>query len=85
MFLDGNKRTAMLAGNQVMISSGCGVISVPIEPHNWWSASAKTRPTMVLILSRRMSTKFIQPLIIESLWRCTKNAGLLNPLNEMAE
>ncbi|WP_353852778.1 Fic family protein [Dehalobacter restrictus] len=31
MFLDGNKRTAMLAGNQVMISSGCGVISVPIE------------------------------------------------------
>lgn len=31
MFLDGNKRAAMLAGNQVMISSGCGVISVPIE------------------------------------------------------
>ncbi len=31
MFLDGNKRTAMLAGNQVMISSGCGVISAPIE------------------------------------------------------
>lgn len=31
MFLDGNKRTAMLAGNQVMISSGCGIISVPIE------------------------------------------------------
>jgi hypothetical protein len=31
MFLDGNKRTAMLAGNQVMISFGCGVISVPIE------------------------------------------------------
>lgn len=31
MFLDGNKRTAMLVGNQVMISSGCGVISVPIE------------------------------------------------------
>lgn len=31
MFLDGNKRTSMLAGNQVMISSGCGVISVPIE------------------------------------------------------
>jgi len=31
MFLDGNKRIAMLAGNQVMISSGCGVISVPIE------------------------------------------------------
>jgi hypothetical protein len=31
IILDGNKRTAMLAGNQVMISSGCGVISVPIE------------------------------------------------------
>lgn len=31
MFLDGNKRTSMLAGNQIMISSGCGVISVPIE------------------------------------------------------
>jgi Fic family protein len=31
MFSDGNKRTAMLAGNQVMISSGCGIISVPIE------------------------------------------------------
>ena len=31
MFLDGNKRTAMLAANQVMVSNGCGVISVPIE------------------------------------------------------
>ena len=31
MFLDGNKRTAMLAANQVMISSGCGILSVPIE------------------------------------------------------
>lgn len=31
MFLDGNKRTAMLAGNAEMISSGCGIISVPIE------------------------------------------------------
>ncbi len=31
MFLDGNKRTAMLAGNQVMIANGCGIISVPIE------------------------------------------------------
>lgn len=31
MFLDGNKRTYMLAANQVMISSGCGIISVPIE------------------------------------------------------
>jgi prophage maintenance system killer protein len=31
IFLDGNKRTAMLAGNQVLIASGCGIISVPIE------------------------------------------------------
>ena len=31
MFLDGNKRTSMLAANQVMISSGCGIISIPIE------------------------------------------------------
>lgn len=31
MFLDGNKRTSMLAGNQVMIANGCGIISVPIE------------------------------------------------------
>jgi len=31
MFVDGNKRTAMLAGNHVMISSGCGILSVPIE------------------------------------------------------
>jgi Fic family protein len=31
IFLDGNKRTAMLAANQIMISSGCGIISVPIE------------------------------------------------------
>jgi prophage maintenance system killer protein len=31
LFLDGNKRTAMLAANQIMISSGCGIISVPIE------------------------------------------------------
>ena len=31
MFPDGNKRTSMLAANQVMIQNGCGVISVPIE------------------------------------------------------
>lgn len=31
MFLDGNKRTSMLAGNHVMIASGCGIISVPVE------------------------------------------------------
>lgn len=31
MFLDGNKRTAMLAANTEMIASGCGIITVPIE------------------------------------------------------
>ena len=31
MFLDGNKRTIMLAANQVMISNGKGIISIPIE------------------------------------------------------
>ncbi|WP_255596523.1 toprim domain-containing protein [Paenibacillus sp. S150] len=31
LFPDGNKRTAMLAANRVMISAGCGVLSVPIE------------------------------------------------------
>lgn len=31
MFFDGNKRTSMLAANQVMISNGCGTISIPIE------------------------------------------------------
>ena len=31
MFPDGNKRTSMLAANQVMIQNGCGIISIPIE------------------------------------------------------
>lgn len=31
MFIDGNKRTSMLAGNKIMIANGCGIISVPIE------------------------------------------------------
>ena len=31
MFFDGNKRTSMLAANHVMISNGCGIISVPVE------------------------------------------------------
>jgi hypothetical protein len=34
IFLDGNKRVAMLAGNHVMIASGCGIISVPVEHQN---------------------------------------------------
>lgn len=31
MFIDGNKRTSMLAANHEMIRNGCGIISVPIE------------------------------------------------------
>ncbi|OCR84647.1 Fic family protein, partial [Campylobacter fetus] len=30
-FYDGNKRTAMLAGNQIMIQNGKGIISIPLE------------------------------------------------------
>ena len=30
-FLDGNKRTAMLAANQIMVATGQGIISVPEE------------------------------------------------------
>jgi Fic family protein len=30
-YLDGNKRTAMLAANQIMIANGHGIISVPVE------------------------------------------------------
>jgi len=31
MFPDGNKRTAMLAANQIMLKAGCGILSVPVE------------------------------------------------------
>ena len=31
LFMDGNKRTAQLAANQIMIANGCGIISVPVE------------------------------------------------------
>lgn len=31
MFPDGNKRTAMLAANQIMLQNGCGILSVPLE------------------------------------------------------
>ena len=31
MFLDGNKRTAMLAANQILIQNGGGIISIPVE------------------------------------------------------
>ena len=31
LFLDGNKRTAMLIANKIMIENGCGIISIPID------------------------------------------------------
>lgn len=31
LFWDGNKRTAMMIANKIMIENGCGVINVPIE------------------------------------------------------
>ena len=31
MFFDGNKRTSMLAANQIMIANGAGIITIPIE------------------------------------------------------
>lgn len=31
MFGDGNKRTSMLSANQIMISNGVGIISIPVE------------------------------------------------------
>ncbi len=31
MFIDGNKRTAMLVANKIMIENGCGIISIPID------------------------------------------------------
>lgn len=34
MFIDGNKRTAMLVANKIMIENGCGIISIPIEKQN---------------------------------------------------
>lgn len=34
IFIDGNKRTAMLIANKIMIENGCGIISIPIEYQN---------------------------------------------------
>lgn len=31
MFFDGNKRTAQLAANQIMIQNGAGIIAIPVE------------------------------------------------------
>ena len=31
MFFDGNKRTAQLAANQIMIQGGAGVLRIPVE------------------------------------------------------
>ena len=34
MFLDGNKRVAMLFANKIMIDNGCGIISISKENHS---------------------------------------------------
>lgn len=34
LFIDGNKRTAMLVANKIMIQNGCGIISIPIDKQN---------------------------------------------------
>ena len=34
IFTDGNKRTALLTGNHIMIRNGLGIISIPIELHS---------------------------------------------------
>ena len=52
MFLDGNKRTAMLAANQVLIAAGGGVITIPIE----------LQPTFTAMLVRFYETKDQEPL-----------------------
>ncbi len=31
LFMDGNKRTAQLVANKIMISNGCGIISIPVD------------------------------------------------------
>ena len=31
LFRDGNKRTAQLVANQIMIKNGCGIIAIPVE------------------------------------------------------
>lgn len=34
MFLDGNKRTAMLFANKIMINNGCGIIQIQVDLQN---------------------------------------------------
>lgn len=34
IFIDGNKRTAMLIANKIMIQNGCGIVSIPIDKQN---------------------------------------------------
>lgn len=31
LFIDGNKRTAMMVANKIMIENGCGIITIPVE------------------------------------------------------
>lgn len=42
LFYDGNKRTSMMAANQVMIQNGAGIISVPIKyQEEFWELLVK--------------------------------------------
>lgn len=33
LFMDGNKRTAQILANKLMIENGCGIISIPVDLH----------------------------------------------------
>lgn len=33
LFMDGNKRTAQILANKIMIENGCGIISIPVNLH----------------------------------------------------
>ena len=33
LFMDGNKRTAQILANKIMIENGCGIISIPVDLH----------------------------------------------------
>lgn len=37
IFWDGNKRTALLVANKLMVNSGAGLISVPLKKWTQWN------------------------------------------------
>ncbi|MCK9479663.1 MAG: Fic family protein [Firmicutes bacterium] len=58
LFLDGNKRTAMLAANQIMIANGCGIISIPVEKQ-------KTFTEMLVTFYETNDSSLIKTLIYD--------------------